>query len=154
MFEGLDRAHGRVASIRICVPTKSEDAQMLELGVASEDDAENRKYFGNHDVSLEVHLEYIFAKRSQRGKATTRFTDGSIPVLYSALEPQTACTERAHWFLPETLPTTLQLVVIDFNGAHKDLTELSPQPPQLVGEQGDGSYAEAMPRRSPLTSVT
>jgi RES domain len=132
--------HSDVAAVRVCAPPKSEDSQMREIGELPEDAAANREYFGRHDVSLENHLEYIFDKRGQRGQVASRFTNGSLPVFYSALDPDTAKAEKAHWLQPVLSPFNFQLVAVDFRGFHKNLGELDPVPPHLTGEKELGSY--------------
>ena len=139
MLERLPRLHGDVAAMRICV-TKSEASQMMEIGILPEDLAANRAYFGNHDVSLESHLEYIFAKKAQRAKSASRFTDGTIPVFYTALEVETAQAEKAHWLKRADGAVKFQLVAIDFLGAHKDLRALEPIPMYLTAEASAGAY--------------
>lgn len=139
MLEGLARSNEDVVAVRVCVQTKSGAAQMAEIGVDAEDAQENQAYFGSHDVSLESHLDYIFSKRMQRGAERSRFTDGSIPVFYTAIEEETALAERAHWMSPAHR-ITFQLVNVDFHGAVKDLRSIDPMPSHLTGEAAVGAY--------------
>jgi hypothetical protein len=94
MLDLLARHEGDVVAVRVMPPPKSAAEQMRELGIDEGDFAENEVYFEPaFQQSLEDHLDWVFSKHGQRGRPATRFTDGSVPVLYTALEQQTAFDE-------------------------------------------------------------
>ena len=49
----------------------------------------------------DAFLDRFFSKIYPTSQRQTRFSDGSIPVYYSALEPETAQAEVKHWILKD-----------------------------------------------------
>lgn len=143
MLGNLQRYSGDVVAFRLS-SSKGKVEALKEMGVDDADIDESIKYFGDLDVSPESHLDWVFEHRGQRG-SQTRFTDGSIPILYTALDLPTAQAEVEHWLppLPDT-PIYYRAVGLDFRGEYKDLRELTPIPDYLTGEAADGAYSECL----------
>lgn len=132
---------GPVSAIRMVAPDKAYIAVLTEMGVGKEDFDENLTYFGDLDATPESGLDWIFERRVQRTKPQTRFTDGSIPVYYTALDRVTAESETAHWLVPVARASNyFRPLIVDFWGKYVDLVELKEQPAFLTGEQVDGAY--------------
>ena len=86
---------------------------------------------------LDDFLDGPFRPRKLRKK--TRFSDGSYPVFYSALEPETAEAEVAFWFEKEYVgaPTSSRTAYYQrfrcmFDGIEKDLRSKAREWPDLV----------------------
>ena len=80
-----------------------------------------------------------FRPKPRFPRVPTRFSDGSFPVFYSSLEPETAETEVRHW-LPRrfgqlSTPRTMyyQRFSCEFSGSEKDLRGRETEWPELVG---------------------
>lgn len=146
MLESLVRHEGAVSAVRLVAPDKAYVAVLTEMGVSQDDLGESRTYFGDLDVTPESGLDWIFERRVQRRKPQGRFTDGSIPVYYTALDRATAEAEKAHWLSPtEGTPNYyFRPLAVDFLGAYVDLGELAFQPAFLTGEKVDGAYDECL----------
>ena len=144
MLDQLVRRDEAVVAIRLVAPSKSFLVTLAEMGVDQEDMDASQAYFGNLDASPESGIEWIFEKRGQRG-LLGRFTDGSIPVYYTALEFGTAEAEKAHWLSPEPgVPLYFRPLRVDFSGVHVDLRDLDPVPGFLTGENADGAYVACL----------
>ena len=112
------------------------------MGVEAEDFAANRDFFGSLDVDPAGYVEWVFDKHGQTAMQPTRFTDGSIPVLYTASEAETAFAEKAHWLSPlPGVSVFQQLVRVNVQGATKDLRTIDPQPACLTAEAATAAYA-------------
>ena len=79
-----------------------------------------------------------------KGKFRTRFSDGSFPVFYSSLEPETAEAELKYWF-PKYAgqPTTVRTAFYSrfscrFDGSIKDLRPMSEAWPDLTHDSDYG----------------
>ncbi len=116
---------------------------LTQMGVEAEDFAANRDFFGSLDIDPAGYVEWVFDKHGQAGmQKPTRFTDGSIPVLYTASEAATAFAEKAQWLSPlPSMSYFQQLVRVDVHGATKDLRTINPQPACLTAEAATGAYA-------------
>ena len=145
MLESLVKHKELVRAVRLVAPDKAYVAVLTEMGVDQDDLGESLTYFGDLDATSESGLDLIFKHRGQRGKPHSRFTDGSIPVYYTALDRATAEAEIAHWLVPiEDTPNYFRPLVVEFLGAYPDLGELASQPTFLTGEKVDGAYAECL----------
>lgn len=137
MLEQLPLLDGGIQLQRLAM-SKRQAEIFEEMEIDDEDVEENYRYFGNLDVSPDQHLDYIF---SGGQKDSSRFTDGSIPVLYTALETTTALAEKAHWLpMISAQPVIYQFLYIDFHGAYKNLNALDPVPACLTGGRETGAY--------------
>lgn len=119
----------------------ASDSQFLdELGL----DAQARdELLGllSERLSLRTSEELLdgpFRSRA-RLRHSTRFSDGSFPVFYSALEPETAKAEVAHWFRRDYVGTPrrirkayYQRFRCVFEGLEKDLRPKADDWPDLV----------------------
>ncbi len=80
----------------------------------------------------------------QEGKIPTRFSDGSFPVFYSSLEPETAEAERKYWFQKSAgNPTTARTAYYSrfschFDGSIKDLWPMHTNWPKLTHDSDYG----------------
>ncbi len=90
-------------------------------------------------ASAEELCEAVFRPK-RRLPRRTRYSDGSFPVFYSSLEPETAEAEIKHW-LPTLLgrpekPRTAYYRRLDctFSGSEKDLRSKASEWPDLVHE--------------------
>lgn len=140
MFSNLSLQEGEVIAYRLAVTPKEAEASLLEMGVDPSDLDASRRYFGALAVSLDSHLDFIFTKHGQLGRSRTRFTDGSIPVLYTAMASETAQAEMLHWLPKDGAEFVFQLIAIDFCGRYKNLLQLEVMPAHLTGEPEDGAY--------------
>ncbi|MBS0339446.1 MAG: RES family NAD+ phosphorylase [Proteobacteria bacterium] len=112
---------------------------LAEMGVNEDDFAAVFEYFQLEDLSPEGHLDWLFDGRPKQ--SGSRFTDGTIPVLYTAREVETAIAEKARWI--SALPGATayqQLLRIEVEGQTKDLCTLDPRPECLTGEAATGAY--------------
>lgn len=142
MLTELPRIYGSVDAVRLSNSKDKVDA-LLEMGVEPSDIDDSIQYFGDLDVSPDKHLAWIFDQVGQKNVSRTRFTDGLAPVLYTALNVDTACAEIAHWLSP--LPGIFiyyRSLRVEFEGDYKDLLSLQELPNYLVGEESDGAYAQ------------
>lgn len=80
----------------------------------------------------------------QKGKLRTRFSDGSFPVFYSSLEPETAEAELKYWFQKYAgKPTTARTAYYSrfschFDGSIKDLRPMHADWPDLTHDSDYG----------------
>lgn len=144
MFESLALIHGALDATRLSI-SRDKVAALLEMGVDPADIDESSKYYGDLDVSPEAHLRWVFDEGGQRGKAPSRFTDGSFPVLYTALDLSTATAEMAHWLSPlPGVSVYFRSLTVTFSGKYKDLNQAEDLPAFLTGQQEDGCYVDCL----------
>ncbi len=112
------------------------------MGVDPADIDEAITAFGMTDASPQSHLEWVFSG-GQRVVGETRFSNGTLPVYYTAMDDLTAIAEVSHW-LPKVpgAPVYYRLINVEFEGLHKDLRGIAPAPACLIGECANGAYAE------------
>ena len=143
MLETLTSQRSEVRTFRLANQKKLETT-LAEMGVDVDDVLSSRGYFDDADVSPEAHLEWVFGRSSLVG-ARTRFSDGTLRILYTALEPRTTELEIAHWLSPVVSTTALyRELQIDFAGMYKDLRQLPHVPDFLTGEEAAGAYAQCL----------
>jgi hypothetical protein len=145
MLDGLARQSGSVLAFRLS-NSKSKVEALMEMGVDPDDIDGSMKYFGEIDVSPEKHLDWIFSSHGQQGQSQSRYTDGAIPVLYCALNIETASAEVAHW-LPHPLEGQVFyyfVLAVEFLGDYKNLCDLVPVPDFLTGEAKAGAYGRCL----------
>lgn len=154
MLEFLIAEHGPIEAVRLVAPESSHVNMLSEMGVDPEDFEENLAYYRDLDATPESHLEWIFVKRVQQGRPQGRFTDGSIPVFYTATERSTAEAETAHWLVPlDSAPHYFRTLSVSFYGKHVDLHQVVPRPQCLTGEQTTGAYAACLKITQEATSI-
>lgn len=145
MLENLTGHNGSVSAVRLVAPEKEYVAVLKEMGVSEDDLDESLAYFGDLDATPASGLDWIFDRRGQRGRPQSRFTDGSVPVYYSALDQATAEAETAYGLdQPAGATCYFRALAVDFRGAYVDLGELEVQAAFLTGEQNDGAYDECL----------
>ncbi|MFC5605838.1 RES family NAD+ phosphorylase [Variovorax soli] len=116
-----------------------------ELGISEGDFARNSAFFDIDDYTPSDYLKWVFDELGQASQRPSRFTDGSIPVLYTAAESDTALAEKVHWLPPEGGPSMyVQLVTVDAQATTKDLHLIDPRPACLTGEAATGAYAQCL----------
>jgi len=140
VLDALEIVVGAVEAVRLVAPDKSYVAALAEMGVTSDDFDENIAYFGDLDATPQIGLDWIFVKRGQVGRAPSRFTDGSVPVFYTALDRPTAERETQRWLSAASDKFYFRQLTIEFEGPHIDLRALVPPPAYLTGEPEDGAY--------------
>ena len=98
---------------------------LRELGVAEEDIEPALAYLGRSERTLEQYLEWVFDRRGQAAQLMSRFTDGKLPVVYTALDVRTAVAEIIFHLDPPTDGSAMYLQQIDFDysGETLDLRE-------------------------------
>ncbi len=144
MFESLALIHGALDAIRLST-SRDKVAALLEMGVDRADIDEGIKYYGDLDASPEAHLRWIFDEGGQGKSDPTRFTDGSLPVLYTALDLSTATAEMAHWLSPlPGVSVYFRSLTVAFLGKYKDLNQAESLPTFLTGQQEDGCYVDCL----------
>lgn len=143
LFDSVDTCHTRIRTYRIAEYRGDEeflDAQAFDSDAAIEMVA----FVGSHGTSYLLHQlrDAPFRHTSRLNKTRgTRFSDGSFPVFYSALEVETAEAEIKHWFpkrfeVPLSGRRTVFYVrfFCEFAGMTKDLRSGSTTQPELTAE--------------------
>ena len=157
LFDSIDTRRTRVRTYRIA-EFRPEVEFLESQSFDSEGVIEMEELVSSHGTPYLLHQlrDAPFRPRSRLSPAGgTRFSDGSFPVFYSALEAETAKAEVKHWFpkrfeVPLSRPRTLHYVrfLCEFSGTTKDLRADKTQYPELTSEdyrfcQGLGSKAVA-----------
>ncbi len=126
---------------RLSVLIKDDDF-FEELGLSREHELELKQFLAasGQEDSLESLLDAPFRPK-RRLLHKTRFSDGSYPVFYSALELETAEAESSHWYKagfcgsPNTARTAYyQRLSCSFHGKEKDLRKVKDEWPQLIDD--------------------
>ena len=126
---------------RLSVLINDEDF-FEELGLSREHELDLKQSLAesNHEESLESLLDAPFRPK-HRLLRKTRFSDGSYPVFYGALELETAEVESSHWYKagfcgsPSSPRTAYyQRLSCSFRGKEKDLRKVKDEWPQLVDD--------------------
>jgi len=86
----------------------------------------------------------------EKSNRRTRYSDGSVPVVYSSVDDETSIVERFHWAFdgidePEDYGpfyVRLEVLEIDFSGQIRDLTDKCPPCIELVHPNDYGSCIE------------
>ena len=125
-----------------------EDANLLqEMGIAPENTQEMLVFLRdrNKSDSLESLLDKPFKPKPQLAPQATRFSDGTIPVFYSALELETAEGEVASWYVKYALNNAsdertayYRRFTCNFQGDVKDLGPYSEAMPYLIQDKANG----------------
>lgn len=142
MLAGLLTLRGELQARRVGLPLGSDSEALSEMGVDRDDANSSADYFDSTSVSQDGYLFAIFEQRVQ-ANSLTRFTDGTVPVVYSALDDETCAAEKAHWIprAASVAPLRYQKVALRFFGSHKDLRQLSPVAECLTADAETGAYA-------------
>lgn len=112
---------------------------LTELGLEAEAEAELREALAalRGAASAAELCEAVFRPK-RRLRRRTRYSDGSFPVFYSSLEPETAEAEVKHWWAaflgtPEKPRTAYyRRLECKFSGREKDLRAMTSEWPGLV----------------------
>lgn len=145
MLDELPRERVELSLVRLGHSARASDA-IAAIGLDADDVEETLKFFdGELDTSPEQHLDYIFSTRSQSTQPPSRFTDGTIPVFYTAVERNTALAERMHWLsrVPAS-PYFFQILKVGFRGDLKNLGAIVPRPEWLTGNAEGGAYERCL----------
>jgi hypothetical protein len=139
--ESFSRATFRYAS-------QEEDRNILqEMGMDPENAEEMLVFLlaRNKTGSLKSLLDKPFELKFQLAPEPTRFSDGTIPVFYSALEPETAEVETFAWYAKYALRNAsqertayYQRIACDFQGDVKDLRPHLQTLPCLIQDEAEG----------------
>lgn len=110
----------------------------LELDASGEQELRELLVAAGYKTSLEDLCDAPFRPKRRLGMAT-RYSDGSHPVFYSSLDPETAKAEVAHWFRevfggrPQGQRSAYyQRFTCLFEGGEKDLRDKQSEWPELV----------------------
>ena len=117
-----------------------DDEFLAELGLDALGEQELRELLvaAGYETSLEELCDAPFRPK-RRLVIATRYSDGSYPVFYSALDPETAEAEVAHWFSKDfggspqgQRSAYYQRFTCLFEGREKDLRDKQREWPELV----------------------
>ena len=117
-----------------------DDEFLVELGLDALGEQELRDLLvaAGYETSLEELCDAPFRLKRRLSRAT-RYSDGSYPVFYSALDPETAEAEIAHWFSKDfggrpqgQRSAYYQRFTCLFEGEEKDLRDKQSEWPELV----------------------
>ena len=120
------------------LPRDDEFLEDLGLDALGEQELRDLLVAAGHGTSLEELFDAPFRPK-RRLVIATRYSGGSYPVFYSALDPETAEAEVAHWFSkgfggsPQGQRSAYyQRFTCLFEGGEKDLREKQREWPELV----------------------
>ena len=120
------------------LPRDDEFLEDLGLDALGEQELRELLVAAGHETSLEELCDAPFRPKRRLSMAT-RYSDGSYPVFYSALDPETAEAEVAHWFSkgfggsPQGQRSAYyQRFTCLFEGGEKDLRNKQREWPELV----------------------
>ncbi|MYD60515.1 MAG: RES family NAD+ phosphorylase [Gemmatimonadetes bacterium] len=117
-----------------------DDEFLAELGLDALGELELKELLvaAGYETSLEELCDAAFRTKCRLRRAT-RYSDGSYPVFYSALDPETAEAEVAHWFSKDfggrpqgQRSAYYQRFTCLFEGEEKDLRDKQSEWPELV----------------------
>jgi hypothetical protein len=148
MLEGLERLDADHRVYRFAVMINFSDT-LRQMGLDADDIDEILEFLGEtrDRADAERLLDAPFAPKPQlaaRRITPTRFSDGSLRVFYSSLEPETSELEVLHWYAGAALGTTARVAYYDrlrcrFRGTAVDLRSKVGEWPFLTGD-GEGAY--------------
>ncbi|MBT9456878.1 MAG: RES family NAD+ phosphorylase [Burkholderiaceae bacterium] len=143
MLDDLAVTEACVDAVRLATASKKALDVLEEMGLDPSDAVAVIESLGDLDVTPDAHIAWVFRKDRQN-QGPSRFSDGSVPVLYTALEIETAQAEMAHYHLPMTPsgPVYLRSYRVAFEGTYKSLIELRTTHLFLTAERETGAYVE------------
>ena len=98
LLDEIPTVHNLRRIYRLAIlPRDDEFLEDLGLDALGEQELRDLLVAAGHGTSLEELCDAPFRPK-RRLVITTRYSDGSYPVFYSALDPATAEAEVAHWF--------------------------------------------------------
>ena len=133
------RNHRRIYRLAT-LPWNDQFLAELELDASSEQELRALLVAAGYETSPEELCDAPFRPKRRLGRImATRYSDGSYPVFYSALDPTTATAEVVHWFRkgfggrPQGQRSAYyQRFTCLFEGEEKDLRDKQSEWPDLV----------------------
>ena len=107
---------------------------MDEYGFGSEKSEEMWRFLHRYRIDFKIDqlLDVPFTYDQEEGGKRTRYSDGSFPVFYAALEPETATEEVRFWLSKKLLGSSVPVFYVRlcciFSGSIKDLCPQQSQP--------------------------
>ncbi|MGH6901399.1 MAG: RES family NAD+ phosphorylase [Geminicoccaceae bacterium] len=149
MLEGIPTFQADHRIYRYANPVAFE-SMLAEMGLDAADVEEILGFLGEIRGGADGQrlLDAPFAPKPQleaRKIAATRFSDGSLRVLYSSLEPETAELEVMHWYADAAIGGSRRVAYYNrfrcrFRGSAADLRPRAGDWPFLI-DDGDEAYA-------------
>lgn len=132
------RNHRRI--YRLAPPWNDQFLAELKLDASSEQELRALLVAAGYETSPEELCDAPFRPKRRLGRImATRYSNGSYPVFYSSLDPETAKAEVSHWFRkgfagrPKSQRSAYyQRFTCLFEGEEKDLRDKQSEWPDLV----------------------
>lgn len=100
---------------------KGSTQALLELEVADEDIEVALRFYGRSEKTPDEYIAWVFDLRGQARQPPSRFTDGQLSVVYTALEIQTAVAEVSFHYVPPADGSAMYFRAVEFDYAGQTL---------------------------------